>query len=142
MHCVSSILGTLHSWSLILYGTTEDPLSSNPDVPSRSVDFTFPTYATTSFPSKESAATSPRPSSKPGRRNLLSVRLLFLSPKTNSLGTLFKNCPFPPSLLMTVMIMMMRRMNDDDANPSHHYPLQLDITHLSTMTQEGCTMHI
>ncbi|KAJ7358828.1 hypothetical protein OS493_020663 [Desmophyllum pertusum] len=39
--------GTLYSWSLILYGTTVDPLSNNPHVPTLSTDITFATKAST-----------------------------------------------------------------------------------------------
>ncbi|CAH3018431.1 unnamed protein product, partial [Porites evermanni] len=38
--------GTLFDWSLILYGTATDPLSSNSHVPTTSVDISFPTFPT------------------------------------------------------------------------------------------------
>lgn len=37
--------GTLYSWTLILYGTTSDPLSSNPHVPPTLKGVTFPTVS-------------------------------------------------------------------------------------------------
>ena len=60
------ILGTLYSWSLILYGTSEDPLSRNSHAPTGSVNFTYPTYTTTTtttttttYRTKEPATISP-----------------------------------------------------------------------------------
>ena len=71
------ILGTLYSWSLILYGTSVDPLSRNPHAPTASVNFTSPTSTTTTTTTtttngvKESATTSPRSTSKTGRWKLV-----------------------------------------------------------------------
>jgi len=68
--------GTLYSWSLILYGTSEDPLSRNRHAPNNSGSFTFPTYATTSYPTKEPATISPRPTSKPDPKKVILIILI------------------------------------------------------------------
>lgn len=52
--------GTLHSWSLILYGTKEDPLSNNPHVPTLSTDIKHETHSTAAFTTKR-PTTTPRP---------------------------------------------------------------------------------
>ena len=60
------IVGTLYGWSLILYGTTFDPLLNNPHVPTLSTDITFKTPETEAFTTKAPSTTS-RPSQGVGK---------------------------------------------------------------------------
>jgi len=70
--------GTLYSWSLILYGTTQDPLSNNSYVPPKpsipSTTTARPTsepgtlYSWSHVPPKPSSTTTARPTSEPERK--------------------------------------------------------------------------
>ncbi|KAJ7358833.1 hypothetical protein OS493_020668 [Desmophyllum pertusum] len=69
--------GTLYSWSLILYGTTVDPLSNNTHIPTLSTDITFATKASTTTSQPASKNTVGWPTV--GRGELVEQRRLFKS---------------------------------------------------------------